>query len=113
MDVSCVLSIYCVTELKTYIGETPGRLFQYTEDVSISDRIKINLDATEIRIISKLAERIYFFRCAIAHAKGDVDEYLALPEVSESLIIAELPLVRELARKALHIWGKRELTQQH
>ena len=63
----------------------------------------INLDATHDRIISKLAERIYYYRCAIAHAKGDVDEYIALPYHSDKIIYNELPLLRYVATAALKI----------
>ena len=95
-----------VQELKNYISETEQRRYQYTADLAVSDRIQIRLDATDAKIINKLAERIYFFRCAIAHAKGDVDEYLALPDVSDSIIRDELALLKIVAYKVLLIWGK-------
>ena len=92
-------------DLKTCILALPERAYQYTEDTSISNKILINLSANDDKIIGKLAERIYFFRCAIAHAKGDVDEFLALPDISDSLISAELPLLKNIAKKALDAWG--------
>lgn len=95
-----------IQELKIYITETPERLHQYTLDISVSNKIQINLDATDEKIVNKLAERIYFFRCAIAHAKGDIDEYLALPDVSDSIIKDELPLLKNVAYSALLTWGK-------
>ncbi len=95
-----------VQELKDYIAETTQRQYQYTTDISVSDRIQIHLDSTDVKIINKLAERIYFFRCAIAHAKGDVDEYLALPDVSDSIIKDELTLLKNVAYNVLLTWGK-------
>lgn len=95
-----------VQELTNYITESTQRLHQYTSDTSISDRIQIHLDSTDAKIIDKLAERIYFFRCAIAHAKGDIDEYLALPDVSDSIIKDELTLLKNVAYDVLLTWGK-------
>ena len=95
-----------VQKLKQYIGSDAKRIDQYTVDTSISDRIVINVNATDAKIINKLAERIYFFRCAIAHAKGDVDEYLALPTISDTIIRAELPLLKDISYRALQIWGR-------
>lgn len=95
-----------IQKLKDYISGDPGILRQYTLDTSISDKIQIHLDSTDSKIINKLAERIYFFRCAIAHAKGDVDEYLALPDVSNSVIEAELTLLKNIAYNVLLTWGK-------
>lgn len=97
-----------VQKLKNYINSTPSKLYQYTNDVTISDKIQIHLDASDIKIIHKLSDRIYFFRCAIAHAKGDIDEYLALPEISDAIIADELPLLKDISYRALQIWGKNE-----
>lgn len=94
-----------VDDLQTFILALPERVYQYTEDTSISNKILISLSANDDKIIGKMAERIYFFRCAIAHAKGDVDEFLALPDISDSLISAELPLLKNIAKKALDAWG--------
>lgn len=95
-----------IQELKNYINSTQEKLNQYTTDITISNKIQIRLDAADTKIINKLAERIYFFRCAIAHAKGDIDEYLALPDISDSVIHHELPLLKKIAYQALQVWGK-------
>lgn len=94
-----------VSNLKQYISGDPALLAQYTSDTSIHNSILIDLNATDKKIINKLAERIYFFRCSIAHAKGDVDEYLAQPDISDKTIQAELPLMKTVAFKTLQVWG--------
>ena len=94
-----------VPKLKQFINGDPSRLTQYTVDTSIDNAILINLSATDKKIVDKLAERIYFFRCSIAHAKGDVGEYLAQPDISENTIQAELPLLIAVAYKSLKVWG--------
>ena len=66
----------------------------------------LNLQAADDKLISSLAERIYFFRCAIAHAKGDADMYMAIPEISDTIICGELPLLKKLSFKALQVWGR-------
>lgn len=40
-------------------------------------------------------------RCSIAHAKGDVDEYIAVPTVSDSEIGLEIKLIKYVAYEAL------------
>lgn len=95
-----------VEKLKRYISSDTKRLQQYTIDTSLSSRIQIHLDTTDEKIVNKLAERIYFFRCAIAHAKGDVDEYLVLPEIGDTIIRDELPLLKDISYQALIFWGK-------
>lgn len=90
-----------VEKLKQYIRDDEKRLEQYTGDSIISKNIQINLNANNTKIINKLAERIYFFRCAIAHAKGDVDKYLAMPDKADLTIQNELPLLRDIAYEAL------------
>lgn len=61
----------------------------------------LDLSANDEKIISKLADRIYYYRCAIAHAKGDIDGYIALPYQSDKTINSELPLIRYVASLAL------------
>lgn len=61
----------------------------------------LDLSASNEKIISKLAARIYYYRCAIAHAKGDIDEYIALPYQSDKTINSELPLIRYVASLVL------------
>ena len=95
-------------QLKKYIRSSPALINQYTIDRTLTEKILINLDARDDKIIGKFAERIYFFRCAIAHAKGDVDEYLVLPNLGNDTIEAELLLLKETAYQALCCWGKEE-----
>lgn len=88
-----------VSELLAWINENPEKVDRYTNS-GISE-INLRLSATDEKILSKLATRIYFFRCSIAHAKGDIDEFIALPEVSGEEIKQELPLVRWVAEHAI------------
>lgn len=46
-------------------------------------------------------ERVYGYRCSIAHAKGDVEEYIAIPNISRKIIAAEIPLVKYLAYEVI------------
>lgn len=68
-----------------------------------SGNTNIDLDLTkpDDKIYGKLMERIYSFRCSIAHAKGDVDEYIALPEYSNAEIKLEIPLIRYVAEQVV------------
>ena len=61
----------------------------------------LDLSANDEKIISKLADRIYYYRFAIAHANGDLDGYIALPYLRDQTINSELPLVRYLDSLAL------------
>ena len=45
--------------------------------------------------------RVYGYRCSIAHAKGDVEEYIAIPSISKEKISAEIPLVKYLAYEVI------------
>ena len=44
---------------------------------------KIDISKDDKKIISGLVERVYGYRCSIAHAKGDVEEYIAIPSISK------------------------------
>ena len=48
---------------------------QCTIERTLDEKVLTNMDTRDDKMIEKLVERI-FFRCAIAHAKGDIDEYL-------------------------------------
>lgn len=88
-----------VDKLKTWIKLSTDREVLYcTKNGEIPI---LDLSATDEKIILKLADRIYYYRCAIAHAKGDIDEYIALPYQSEKTINSELPLIRYVASLAL------------
>ena len=45
--------------------------------------------------------RIYSYRCSIAHAKGDVDEYIAIPTMNNEDIATEIPLIKYIAFQVL------------
>lgn len=95
-----------VQKFKNYINEQKERKYLYTCDISINEKMKINLKKPDKAIIDKYAERIYTIRCAIAHAKGDIDEYLAIPTLNDSDISRELPLLKIIAYKVLLTWGQ-------
>ena len=62
-----------------------------------SPELKIDITKEDNKIVTALMERVYSFRCSIAHAKGDVEEYIAVPELSREKIVNELPLIKYLA----------------
>ncbi|QNE67542.1 hypothetical protein H5V38_06365 [Fusobacterium hwasookii] len=86
-----------ITNLKAWINSKS----EYINTYCSSTEYKIDLSKTEDKIITKLAERIYGYRCSIAHAKGDVEEYIAIPSISKEKITAELPLVKYLAYEVI------------
>lgn len=88
-----------IDDFKVWVKEVPERLSRITTSGVLE--INVCLTATDEKIVSKLANRIYFFRCSIAHAKGDIDEFVALPEVSSEEIKQELPIVRWVAECAI------------
>ena len=83
-----------IAKFKEFILADQDRTRQFTTDISIGKKTALNLQAADDKLISSLAERIYFFRCAIAHAKGDADMYMAIPEISDTIICGELPLLK-------------------
>lgn len=88
-----------IEKLKVWIKSSADREALYcTKDGEVPI---LNLSASDEKIISKLAARIYRYRCAIAHAKGDIDEYIALPYQSDKTINSELPLIRYVASLVL------------
>lgn len=62
-----------------------------------SSELKIDITKEDNKILTALMERVYSFRCSIAHAKGDVEEYIAVPELSKAKIANELPLIKYLS----------------
>lgn len=94
-----------IRDFKIWVNEAPDRIGRYTN--TGIDEIAIKLSASDEKILSKLATRIYYYRCSIAHAKGDIDEFVALPEVCRDEIKKEIPLVRWVAEhtiKKCSIW---------
>lgn len=74
---------------------------KYIDTYCNSQDYKIDLSKDDKKIISSIAERVYGYRCSIAHAKGDVEEYSAVPTISKETIAAEVPLVQYLAYEVI------------
>lgn len=88
-----------IQSVKDWINSDLRRTEQYTNNSEI--RINIDISKSDDKIIDKLAERFYYFRCAIAHAKGDTDEYLAVPEQSNEVIQSEIDLIKLVAEQVM------------
>lgn len=97
-----VLKTIDVSKLKNWISDDQNRINNYCNSAEFS----IDLSKEDDKIISKLAERIYRIRCSIAHAKGDVEEYMAIPMVSENEIIKELDIMKFLSYEVLVLCSK-------
>lgn len=82
-----------ISKLKGWICSNTAYQNQYCN----SPELKIDITKEDKKIISSLAERVYGYRCSIAHAKGDVEEYIAVPSLSKEIIASELPLLKYLA----------------
>lgn len=82
-----------ITKLKNWIN---SRL-EYQQIYCNSQELKIDITKDDKKIVAQLGERVYSFRCSIAHAKGDVEEYIAIPSLSKQKIVDELPLLKFLA----------------
>lgn len=88
-----------ISIIKEWINDSLERIEQYTN--CSDNKLNIDLSKPDEKIISKLSERIYYYRCAIAHAKGDTNDYLAVPEQSDEIIQKEIPLLKLIAQKVL------------
>lgn len=62
-----------------------------------SDTLSIDTSKSDSKIIDQLVERVYSYRCSIAHAKGDIEEFIAIPLLSRETIANELPLLKYLS----------------
>lgn len=82
-----------IPKLKTWLCSNIAYQNQYCN----SSELKIDITKEDKKIISALAERVYNYRCSIAHAKGDVEEYIAVPSLCKETIAYELPLLKYLA----------------
>ena len=82
-----------VSKLKIWLNSNQ----KYQSIYCSSAELNIDISKDDKIIISKLAERVYSFRCSIAHAKGDTEEYIAIPGFSNRIIADELPLIKYLA----------------
>lgn len=86
-----------IARLKTWINSSS----EYIDTYCNSQEYKIDLSKDDKKIISNIAKRVYVYRCSIAHAKGDVEEYIAVPSISKEIIAAEIPLVKYLAYEVI------------
>jgi len=86
-----------ISQLKAWIASDADYLSAYCAGGAIS----LDLSKPDDKVIGKLAERIYSYRCSIAHAKGDVDEYIAIPTLSNENIAGEIPLIKYIAFRVL------------
>ena len=88
-----------VLSMRNWISQIPERIANLS--TSTNPSILLNLAMNDNELISKLANRIYYYRCSIAHAKVDVDEYIAIPEISNKAISNEIPLIRWVAENTI------------
>lgn len=86
-----------IPKFKTWINSNSEHFDIYCR----SQGYKIDLSKEDKKIISNIVERVYGYRCYIAHAKGDVEEYIAIPNISRKIIAAEIPLVKYLAYEVI------------
>lgn len=75
-----------IPKFKTWINSNSEHFDIYCR----SQGYKIDLSKEDKKIISNIVERVYGYRCSIAHAKGDVEEYIAIPNISRKIIAAEI-----------------------
>ena len=86
-----------ISKFKSWILQDKNRVNKYCN----SQKNSIDITKSDEKIVGSLGERIYSMRCSIAHAKGDVDEYIAVPTVSDSEISLEIELIKYAAYEAL------------
>ena len=86
-----------VSKFKNWINSNQ----KYQDSYCSSEILKIDISKDDKKIIANLTERVYSYRCSIAHAKGDVEEYIAIPTLSNEKIAEEIPLLKYLAFAAI------------
>lgn len=86
-----------ITKFKTWINSKSEYVCAYCD----SPEYKIDISKDDKKIIYGLVERVYGYGCSIAHAKGDVEEYIAIPSISKEKISAEIPIVKYLAYEVI------------
>lgn len=82
-----------ISKFKKWISLNP----QYKDIYCNHAEASIDISSSDSKIIDQLTNRVYSYRCSIAHAKGDVDEFVAIPSLSKEKIANELPLLKYLA----------------
>ena len=75
--------------------------FTAADEEQLSAYVEYEKALTGNKIIAILAERIYTFRCAIAHSKGDIDGFIAIPSVSDKEVLKEIELIKYLSYETL------------
>lgn len=88
-----------VESIKNLIRQTPERTSYFAN--TSNPKIALDSTASTNEFISKLANRIYYFRCSIAHAKGDIDDYIAIPEINDHQISKEILIIRYVAENVI------------
>lgn len=86
-----------ITKFKAWMNSKSEYMSIYCNSLEY----KIDISKEDKKIITSLVERVYGYRCSIAHAKGDVEEYIANPSVSKEKIAVEIPLVKYLAYEVI------------
>lgn len=86
-----------VDSFKSWIEKDEMRIDKYC----LSASLPIDVSKSDDKIIAGLASRIYAFRCAIAHSKGDIDEFIAVPLTNDNEILNEIELIKYVAYEAL------------
>lgn len=93
-----------VEELILWINSDVERIKKYCE----SDIYSLDLDKPNEKILASLTERIYSYRCSIAHAKGDIDEALSIPLINDKNIEKELELMKFISYEVLKVCSEQE-----
>lgn len=91
-----------VTKFKNWINSNSD----FQQIYCCSENLTIDISKNDEKILSKLVERVYSYRCSIAHAKGDVEEYIAVPFIENQIIANELPLLRYLAFEVINYFSQ-------
>ena len=94
-----------VQKLRRFISSDKSLVVTLKKDYGYG-QAKLTDDLTDEKYIEHLTIRIYRLRCAIAHAKGDFVGYIAIPNISNEDIAAELPVIRYIAYRVLNYWSK-------
>lgn len=86
-----------ISQLKEWLNEDASRHSKYCGE----EKPGLDICKSDHAIIARLAERIYSYRCAIAHAKGDADMFMAIPTIHDADVYKEIELIRYIAYEVL------------
>lgn len=90
-----------IPKFKAWINSSADKLTKYCN----CEENPIDISKEDKKVISALVNRVYSYRCSIAHAKGDVEEFIAVPSFSKDKIANELPLIKYLAFETISYWS--------